>query len=93
MELRYNKNKQLKSDFGISIYTYQDMLEKQGGVCAVCKGPEIVMRNGVPLMLAVDHDHVTGKVRGLLCSACNLGLGIFKDSTSTLKAAIEYLNK
>ena len=43
--------------------------------------------------LSIDHDHVTGKVRGLLCDACNTGLGKFKDNQEILLAAIEYLKK
>lgn len=41
----------------------------------------------------IDHNHITGKIRGLLCKQCNIGLGMFKDSTESLENAIEYLNK
>jgi hypothetical protein len=60
--------------------------DSQGGVCMIC-GEE------PDRTLNVDHDHETGKVRDLLCQACNLGLGWFEDSPSKLKLAIEYLNR
>ena len=65
---------------------YEALLEAQGGVCRICRGPEIAGRS-----LAVDHDHLSGRVRGLLCGRCNLGLGTFKDDPALLAAAIEYL--
>lgn len=61
------------------------MLEAQGGCCAICKAPK-------GNKLCVDHDHRTGKVRGLLCSNCNAGLGMFKDSEDLLQSAKGYLN-
>jgi hypothetical protein len=63
-----------------------ELLAQQGG-CAVCGSPEPGDRRG----WVVDHDHATGKVRGVLCNACNLGLGSFRDSTDRLEAAIRYL--
>lgn len=66
---------------------YQYMLTAQAGVCAICAEPPIIKA------LRVDHDHVTGKIRGLLCDACNWGLGHLKDSTHNLVAALIYLKK
>ena len=63
---------------------YKEMLESQGGVCAICGA----MPKG---RLAVDHDHATGQVRGLLCSPCNVALGFLRDDPIRLKAAIAYL--
>lgn len=63
------------------------MLERQGGVCAICKEKP---KNG---RLAIDHLHGTDKVRGLLCSPCNTALGLFKDDPERLAAAIEYLKR
>jgi len=65
---------------------YWSMVEKQEGVCSICKSECDKGR------LAIDHDHKTGKVRGLLCRNCNLGLGNFLDNTSLLEAAVLYLN-
>jgi hypothetical protein len=65
------------------------------GKCGICgndlKLPE--KRRGQSLeVVAVDHNHSTGKVRGLLCNRCNKGLGFFKDSSELLNSAIRYLN-
>ncbi len=70
--------------------TYQEfkkLLKKQGGKCAICRMFEKKRR------MSVDHCHKTGKVRGLLCRTCNIGLGQFKDNPELLKKAIKYLTK
>lgn len=64
------------------------MAEAQNNQCAIC---EIDVLNTEGRRFAVDHDHITGKVRGLLCSKCNMGLGKFNDSPELIDAAIEYL--
>jgi hypothetical protein len=77
--------------YGLTQEQYDAMVKAQNGVCKICKQPETrVIRGQVPL-LSVDHDHATGKVRGLLCYACNHALGLFKDSVKTMKRAIRYL--
>jgi len=76
---------------GVSIEEYDEMLEKQGGTCAICGGEETAELQGKPKRLAVDHDHVTGVVRGLLCARCNRALGGFRDDPGLLRAAIDYL--
>lgn len=78
----------LKRLYGMSREEYFDMLEKQGGVCAICDEP-----SGGGRYLAVDHDHATGMVRGLLCGNCNNGLGRFKDNPARLRAAAAYLEE
>lgn len=87
------RNHDLKHRYGITIYEYNDMLAAQGGVCAICENPEIQIdtRNGKLRDLAVDHSHETQKVRGLLCSLCNVGTGYFKDDPERLDAAANYL--
>lgn len=75
----------IKRKFGITKLQYDKLLEKQKGVCAVCKSKPLKKR------LAVDHCHKTNLVRGLLCSDCNMGIGLFKDNPETLKTAIIYL--
>jgi hypothetical protein len=79
----------LKKNFGITIDAYNDMFTKQGGKCAICGKHQSECTRA----LAVDHDHITGKIRGLLCSTCNIGLGNFKDDTSLLKNTITYLER
>lgn len=74
-----------KQNYGLDNSNYQRILLEQSGRCAICR--EIMARADV------DHDHVTQKVRGLLCHRCNSGLGYFKDSEVALAAAIEYLRK
>jgi hypothetical protein len=83
----------LKKCYGITLDQYNILLEVQRGVCAICKKAETVVCNkkGDVRNLAVDHNHVTGEVRGLLCTACNQGLGNFKDSIASLTQAAHYL--
>ncbi len=81
-----NRAGSLKKLYGISVADYDRMLAEQNGVCAICKK---VSRDGKTLV--VDHDHDTGKVRALLCSTCNPGLGFFDHSPELLREAIEYL--
>lgn len=75
----------LKVVFGITIAQYEKMLLKQGGTCGICGSKPDKVR------LAVDHDHRTGKIRGLLCDSCNRGLGQLGDSEEVLISALEYL--
>jgi hypothetical protein len=92
---RVLRESNLKSGFGLSIDAYDAMFAGQSGVCAICKRPENAKSSGdgSPRALAVDHDHKTGKVRALLCSACNTSLGGFQDNPAYLQAAIEYLKE
>lgn len=80
---------QRKIKYGLSQQEYEDMLRVQGGKCAIC----LTEKPGGQGGFNVDHCHTTGKVRGLLCTTCNFGLGQFKDSTAYLKSAIIYLEK
>lgn len=77
--------------YGITQAKYDAMLAEQGGVCAICKLPESRENQFGVMSLAVDHDHETGRVRGLLCSYCNRALGGFRDSAALLRTAAEYL--
>lgn len=65
------------------------MLTTQGGVCAICRSDDPAAPKGGAF--AVDHDHATGRVRGLLCQKCNTALGGFRDNPKFLLAAIKYL--
>ena len=70
---------------------YDAMLAKQGGLCAICRKPETSTLRGKLIPLAVDHDHASGRVRGLLCGKCNKGIGLLGDSASGIRAALAYL--
>lgn len=74
----------LLKEYGLSIEQYNEILHRQGGVCAICKK--------TPEKFHVDHDHQTGQVRGLLCSPCNVVLGLMKDLPERLRAAAAYLD-
>jgi len=69
----------------MTVVEYDHLFEKQQGRCAICERAQEGLR------LAVDHSHQTGERRGLLCRACNLGLGNFRDDPASLQRAIEYL--
>ena len=75
--------------FNLTLPEFQAMLESQGGKCLICGYSDTSNPKHFPF---VDHCHTTGKVRGLLCSNCNHGLGHFKDSVDRLQAAIQYLS-
>ena len=70
---------------------FMQMVETQGGVCPLCGLP--FDDSVVNTRACVDHDHKTGKLRGILHDRCNVGLGIFKDDIELLKKAIVYLEK
>ena len=88
------RSNDLNRTYGINADEYNARLESQKGVCAIC-GTDTPTENHDETRpnLYVDHCHTSGAVRGLLCSACNTGLGLFKDNHERLKAAIQYLTK
>jgi hypothetical protein len=77
-------------DFGLE--QYENILQEQNEVCAICLNPNTNGRKDSN-SLYVDHNHSTGKVRGLLCSNCNRMLGLVGDNISTLQSAVLYLKK
>lgn len=91
---------ELKRLYGITIDEYFSILESQNNRCAICQcdgnltvdGSELI-KNGKPTKLHVDHDHNTGKVRGILCNSCNRGLGSFRDNKLIVELAVKYLSK
>lgn len=87
------RNTTLKRKYGITLVEYNKILLYQDNRCATCKQYETVKdpRNNKLKDLAVDHNHKTGKVRGLLCDSCNLSIGRTKENIKTLKNMIEYL--
>ncbi len=88
-----DRNSQLQRTFGIDLNDYIRMAVEQNNLCAICGQPETQMRGGKVKALAVDHNHTTGTIRGLLCSDCNTGLGKLRDSQTILNAAIAYLDR
>jgi hypothetical protein len=86
---RANRNYRLKKEYGITESDYGLLLESQGGRCGICRRHQDELK----YRLNVDHDHDTGEVRGLLCSRCNVSLGVFGDSVDGLMVAIAYLQK
>jgi hypothetical protein len=87
---RYHRDWKLKKTYGISIEDYEEMLDKQGGCCAICSLAEKHAPYGV---LSVDHCHDSGAVRALLCNPCNAGIGLFKENQDFLANAIIYLKR
>jgi hypothetical protein len=79
----------MKKKYGFTPEQYDSMLESQGGKCIVCGSDNL--RHGVIIGLAIDHDHVTGKIRGLLCSNCNTALGMLGNSPERILALYQYL--
>lgn len=79
-----NSANQLKVKYGISADRVAEMVEQQGGLCAIC---------GLGRPLVVDHDHESGQFRGLLCRQCNAALGMFSDEAARIQAAADYLRK
>lgn len=79
--------KMIAATYGLTADAYQMLLDYQGGLCAICRRPSKVRR------LAVDHDHATGLVRGLLCRTCNYDLlgRIARDDVTVLQRAVAYL--
>lgn len=87
----YQRNASLLRRFGIDAKTFDRILAQQHGGCAICgttKGLQVGSRE---LRLAVDHDHTTGAVRGILCHSCNNGIGRFGDDPALLRRAADYL--
>lgn len=92
-EYKRTKRKQNLKKYGITLEDQERMLREQNYKCAIC-GQEIFLQCSSPKLIAnVDHDHKTGKVRGLLCQGCNTGLGKFRDNTEYLLSAVSYLKK
>lgn len=90
--IRYNKNPQKELDrrrfkkYGITGEEFRTIIEKQGIRCPICE-------KGIGKNLSVDHDHITGKIRGIICNKCNLAIGNAEDSPDRLRKMANYLEK
>lgn len=82
------RDARLMADFGITREEYDHILLFQGNRCAICQSEH---SDAEGREFAVDHDHFTGKVRGVLCRGCNVGLGNLRDDVSILERAVRYL--
>lgn len=85
-ERRRKRREQFRNKYGITPEMYDDMLDFQGGVCAICLKPPTEFAR-----LAVDHDHDTGRIRGLLCNLCNTAIGMMEDNSDRLRRAAQYV--
>lgn len=91
MRSRAHKRKYwLMKKFGMTMADYDAVVQSQLGLCAICGGTLSDPRGFYP---HIDHDHATGKFRGVLCFSCNGGLGNFKDSPEVMRAAADYIEK
>lgn len=85
-KIRENSRKQsLRRKYGLTVEEYESILRGQGGVCLICKTVE--------KRFVVDHDHKTGRVRGILCHNCNLVIGHAKESVAILNRAAKYISE
>jgi hypothetical protein len=77
--------------YGLTRANYNQMLIRHHGLCAICARPETAKRKGTLRSLCVDHDHATGRVRGLLCCSCNRAVGYLGDDPARARALSVYL--
>jgi hypothetical protein len=92
----YYKNKaktwSLKKNYGITLSQWEALVSDQNGLCAICS--RLLALDGLGKCSAVvDHDHRTGRIRGILCNTCNSGLGHLQDSLALVEQAASYLRK
>lgn len=85
-----DRKNHLKRKYNVTVEWYEEQLKKQNGQCKICGTTD---GRGISSLLHVDHNHETGKVRGLLCQSCNTGIGLFKENTELLEKAIQYVNR
>jgi hypothetical protein len=83
------REQHIKRKHGITWDEYQQMVAAQGNVCAICSGPP----KGAGHRLHIDHHHATGVIRGLLCSNCNIAIGLLADDPDRVEAVAHYLRR
>lgn len=88
-EKGYYRTWHLRDKFGIIVDQYKEILNSQGGGCAICRSTFPARRQS----FHIDHDYLTGEIRGLLCHNCNRGIGYLQDSIKILQKSIQYLSK
>lgn len=89
------RSSKLTNAYGITSEDFDSLAELSNNTCYICEKEETVKdkRSGETRKLAVDHDHKNHVIRGILCSKCNRGLGMFNDNTQLLEQAIDYLTR
>lgn len=92
---RRHRERLLKLQYSVTIEDYEQMLNRQDGKCAICGQTERELAFGRKSVrrLCVDHNHVTGKARGLLCRKCNSGVAMLGDDLSAIQRAYQYMRK
>jgi len=83
------RGRQLESKYGITLADYNALMQHQGLTCAICRTQKWASRGNTP---HVDHDHATGRVRGILCSNCNAALGMINDDPAIAREMAHYLD-
>jgi hypothetical protein len=86
--VKHNQRIYKLRSFNLSLEDFNNLFQKQNGNCGICEKNQSLFKT----KFAIDHDHKTGKVRGLLCASCNIGLGMMKDDKDILLKAIKYLS-
>jgi len=84
------KNYNLKSNHGLSITEFDNLLLAQDNKCLICGQPLDLLN---PKLIHIDHNHLTGKVRGILCNKCNMAIGLLRDNPEYIRNALEYLER
>jgi len=90
------RHNHLQRKYGIGAEDYEVMWQRQGGMCRICGKPEtrlVPASDSTVNFLAVDHDSITGQVRGLLCAQCNRAIGLFNHNPDLLRQAADYLER
>ena len=87
------RERRIQQDYGMSLIEYEKLFTEQDGVCAICSEKETARQGGKLKELSIDHNHKTGKNRGLLCGRCNAAIGFLKESKELLEKAKIYLLK
>lgn len=87
------RNSYLIRTYGITLKEYQETNAVQNSTCAICSKPETAVYLGKLRSLSVDHNHTTGKVRGLLCQKCNTALGMLDENKNSIDNLISYLKR
>ena len=90
--LIYNRTSRLRSRYNLSNEQFVKFVEAQKGACLICGDIPDPKGSNRTNKLHVDHCHITGKVRGLLCHLCNRGIGLFRERQDLLEKALEYLH-